>query len=1311
MKKMAMRTFALLLAALMVLSLIPVMPHVHAEGEGITYGAKWEYMVTKVDETTGETIEDYSWVQGVFKTADEDFIYGTSYDWSVTMSPTKAAASVTVEAIILQEDPAVEGGIEVARVTKDVDVSKAPSTTTLLSYADVAEQMAGKTGNFLLTLTTYWDNPVTGNADAIAQLKTVFAYTGNASDDEAVEDGGDQSAVELGATWEFAASYGSWLKGAFETAETDFVYEKGKEYDWSITLQQYRTTVNLTVDTVVKDAEGKTLASLLNQTVTCYKGSTGSPMVSASDLPDLDGDLLGIFAVECTIKYSGNPVAKATVRYSRTGAVSGFDNDPDEAISVQYKTGHEWIGAAFQYGEEDLIYEEDRPYDWALTISPANAVASDLTVVASIVDANGKTVSTLEKMVAAADITRAPSITTLVDFREFAELTRDLAGTFTLKCDIKIGETVYVRASAKFARTPMVLSDGWEPAANYGWVDVTAHSADADWVFENTQAYDFKVGIKQQRVDGAIMNLHAMVKDAQGSLVTELTKEVELVSSAVDYQVILEASELTALTTGIVGEFALVCEFTYGDKPVGRYTKTFSRTCNHAGTVDIPGYPATCTDYGQTTGKKCANCGVVTLAQDVIAPLNHDIVVLSERVEPTCKTEGRSAHHKCQREGCTYESGNNVLPKLTEHVPGAAATCLAPQTCIHCPEVIIVPIKTHLYSVVDGKCINGCGKTKCENEGHDLVVTKPAVFAGCTTPGKSPVRTCTRGCGYAEGGEVTEPALGHWFEDGICLDCGAVEPDATMTVTVSDEELCGGNITVTVSSSAIENCVSGGFLFAFDTNVFEYVSGTALVTGFYSAGISTVNDRIAGYCIGNDGVAVSGDLFQIVLKIKEGAAVGSYIISGTPSLTVKNGEESITLACATNYAMVTITDNHNWDKGEDTKLASCTIAGEMTYTCIICGETYVEPTLALGHKMQESAAEKIATCTIVGKTAVLTCARGCGYTTGGEAIPALGHNYVNGTCTRCRVLEEGVEADVDVSVVASQDVIYRGDTVTFTVVASLVEHCYTGAFLLDYDTEIFEFVSGQALVSGYMVAGVSDANNQIAGYFMNGDETVEGAIFEITMRVKEDAVFGDTAISGIPSFTTKVDGVMEDQLCGVLGKTVNIACRHEYGEWVEIDEVWHKHTCTICFYEETVKVEYIVTFQYADGTVIAAVPYHYGDTVLVPDAPPAQQINHAFIGWDREIEICTGEAVYTALFEEYVPGDMDGNKELSSKDAIYLLLHVIFGEEYYPLSLAPADVDRNEIVDQEDAVYLLLHTLFGEERYPLNPAASVSKED
>ena len=60
--------------------------------------------------------------------------------------------------------------------------------------------------------------------------------------------------------------------------------------------------------------------------------------------------------------------------------------------------------------------------------------------------------------------------------------------------------------------------------------------------------------------------------------------------------------------------------------------------------------------------------------------------------------------------------------------------------------------------------------------------------------------------------------------------------------------------------------------------------------------------------------------------------------------------------------------------------------------------------------------------------------------------------------------------------------------------------------------------------------------------------------------------------------------------------------------------------------------------------------------------------------------------------------DLDGSGTLDKDDAIYLLRHVVYPEQY-PVS-AKCDVDGNGVVDKDDAIYLLRHVVYPE-LYPL----------
>ena len=104
---------------------------------------------------------------------------------------------------------------------------------------------------------------------------------------------------------------------------------------------------------------------------------------------------------------------------------------------------------------------------------------------------------------------------------------------------------------------------------------------------------------------------------------------------------------------------------------------------------------------------------------------------------------------------------------------------------------------------------------------------------------------------------------------------------------------------------------------------------------------------------------------------------------------------------------------HTWDAGVVTTPATCTTAGEKTFTCKVCSETKTEPIKATGHSMTKTPAQA-ATCTEPGNSEYYTCGN-CGKFFSDEAgkneiakdswvIKALGHKLTKteakaATCT------------------------------------------------------------------------------------------------------------------------------------------------------------------------------------------------------------------------------------------------------------------------------------------------------------------------
>lgn len=116
--------------------------------------------------------------------------------------------------------------------------------------------------------------------------------------------------------------------------------------------------------------------------------------------------------------------------------------------------------------------------------------------------------------------------------------------------------------------------------------------------------------------------------------------------------------------------------------------------------------------------------------------------------------------------------------------------------------------------------------------------------------------------------------------------------------------------------------------------------------------------------------------------------------------------------------------SHSWDQGVQVA-ATCVEPAYTLYTCSSCGCTYrseYEGTADLTRHDYRETGRAAATCTSAGYI-LYTCTRSCTTDhTKKVILPALGHNYVNGVCTRCK----------------------QGDTLAHATVSSIAARTYTG---------------------------------------------------------------------------------------------------------------------------------------------------------------------------------------------------------------------------------------------------------------------------
>ena len=424
-------------------------------------------------------------------------------------------------------------------------------------------------------------------------------------------------AQALSEGWETAGNY-SWLNGAFNTEDADLVYEEGQEYDWTVTVQQGKTTVDVDVQATITDANGS-LVDQVKKTVTAYKSDTPSVILTAADFTKLTTDLAGEFTLVCDVLYKGSAVARMTQAFTRAGEVVEAPEvtDPTETPDVPETTEptetpdtpeapetteptegeteivigwevsekYNWLVAAFTSADEDLAFEGEQPYDWTFTLQQARTNA-DLNVVATIVTKDGEKVGEINKTVTCykSDV---PSV--MLAASEFPQIA-NLNGEFLLVCDVYFGTQGVGRMTQIFSRTGATdeggnegegegeetkPTDGWEVNEKYNWIVAAFNSADEDLVFEGTQAYDWTFTLQQAKATVDV-NIKATIKNAKGETVSTVNKTTTAYKGETP-TVVLSADEFAELTADLNGVFTLVCDVTYGTEAVGRLTQTFSR--------------------------------------------------------------------------------------------------------------------------------------------------------------------------------------------------------------------------------------------------------------------------------------------------------------------------------------------------------------------------------------------------------------------------------------------------------------------------------------------------------------------------------------------------------------------------------------------------------------------------------------------------------------------------------------------------------------------------------------------------------------
>ena len=352
--------------------------------------------------------------------------------------------------------------------------------------------------------------------------------------------------------------------------------------------------------------------------------------------------------------------------------------------------------------------------------------------------------------------------------------------------------------------------------------------------------------------------------------------------------------------------------------------------------------------------------------------------------------------------------------------------------------------------------------------------------------------------------------------------------------------------------------------------------------------------------------------------------------------------------------------------------ATCTQAGLTAGShCEICGDILVsqEATPALGHSYQASFtwSEYHTSC-----AATIACNRGCGFS---QVVDCA---VTHGEASQSQAVHTAVAE-------------YNGEQFTDTVTCNVSQVTFR-----DWDgTPISQayYHAGEAVA---IPADPTRTPDQEYRYtFAGWDSEVVPCAGDATYT----ATYASALIDYTVVFQNWNGAVLSSQTCHY-GDTVIIpddpsrapdnTYTYTFAGWDNEIVACEGNTTYTATYT-TSYIDYTVTFQYSDGTLIQTSTLHYGDPVVAPadpSVPDALGENYKFRCWDKEITTCQGNAIYTALFVHKYAGDLTGDGKVNSLDGL-LLLRYLNGWEVNIASPEAMDVNGDGKVNSLDGLILM----------------------
>ena len=474
--------------------------------------------------------------------------------------------------------------------------------------------------------------------------------------------------------------------------------------------------------------------------------------------------------------------------------------------------------------------------------------------------------------------------------------------------------------------------------------------------------------------------------------------------------------------------------------------------------------------------------------------------------------------------------------------------------------------------------------------------------------------------------------------------------------------------------------------------------------------------------------------------VTEGATACSHSYSSkvTAAATcVKNGTRTYTCSkCGHSYTeTIAATGVHSYGSWTTTQAATCTTTGTRKKTCSSCGDVQTLSIPATGHSYSSWVTTTAAGCTTAG-TQKRTCSS-CGDVQT-QSIAATGHIYADGICTVC-----GTEEIVDSGTCGDNltwRLLSRGKLV-ISGAGAMSDYCFSdnlpwnnylsfinNVVIEDNVTSIGEsaFEGCESLES----ITIPNSVTSIGKWAFEGCESLENITIPDSVTSIGECTFAycqNLESITIPDGVTSIGAItfegceslesitIPDSVTSI-GERAFAYCKN-LGSITIPDSITSIGVRTFegCESLESITIPDSVTsigeytFAYCENLESISIPDSVTSIGKMAFERCTSLQNVYYTGtktqWEAVVIGSSNDALLNATvhFVENLLGDADGSGEVTTDDAVYLLLSVMFGAEDYPVTAGTnLDFDGNETVDTDDAVYLLLHVMFGAEDYPLH---------